>query len=150
MLKKFGDVNIESITDNLNPHSASHVPDLVFVPETGPNKNIVHIVEFKPTSSDILPSVLVFNARQYKRRIQAANPDIEFRYALSSNGQVIVDDSEREEVTPLATIHDAQELVDKIVNWSGVEEQEQETTTVEATASLTEPYAAQSSPEDKG
>ena len=117
-LSRFGEVKIESITDKLNPHSASRVPDLVFIPQSGPNKDVVHIIEFKPTKAEILPSVMVFNALRYKRQIQDANPEVRVRYALSSNGEVIVDDPAEGEVTPLATVHDAQELADKIVDWS--------------------------------
>ena len=51
MLSTLGEVKIESITDNINPHSASRVPDLVFIPESGPNKDVVHIIEFKTTTS---------------------------------------------------------------------------------------------------
>jgi hypothetical protein len=132
MLSKFGDVKIESITDNLNPHSASRVPDLVFIPESGPNKDIVHIIEFKPTTSEILPSVMVFNALQYKRRIQDANPDVKVRYALSSNGRVIVDEAEEGEVTPLATVQDAEDLAEKIAEWSGVKEAKETSATANA------------------
>jgi hypothetical protein len=122
MLSTLGEVKIESITDNINPHSASRVPDLVFIPESGPNKDVVHIIEFKTTTSEILPSVMVFNALLYKRRIQDANPGVEVRYALSSNGRVIVDDAEAGDVTPLATVRDAQDLAEKIAEWSGVRE----------------------------
>lgn len=133
-LSKFGEVKLESITDNLNPHSGIRVPDLVFVPQAGPNKDVVHIVEFKPTRDEILPSVMVFNSLHYKRQIQEANPELKVRYALSSNGQVIVDDNEEGEVMALPAVHDAQELADKIVDWSGASEKQDSSPTSESAA----------------
>ena len=65
---------------------------------------------------------MVFNALLYKRRIQEANRGVEVRYALSSNGRVIVDDAEAGDVTPLATVRDAQDLAEKIAEWSGGKE----------------------------
>jgi hypothetical protein len=121
-LKEFGSVEIESITDTLNPHSGTSVPDLVFVPKSGPNKDVVHIVEFKTTSAEILPDVLVSNARRYKHRIEEATGKT-VRYALGSNGRVIVEGNETE-VEPLETVHDAEDLVARIVNWSGAKAEE--------------------------
>jgi hypothetical protein len=118
-LKEFGNVEIESITDTLNPHSGTSVPDLVFIPKSGPNKDVVHIVEFKTTNAEILPDVLVSNARRYKHRIEEATGTA-VRYALGSNGRVIV---EGPEVQPLQTINDADQLVEGIVNWSGAEKE---------------------------
>ena len=120
-LKKFGNVEIESITDRLNPHIGTSVPDLVFIPNSGPNKNVIHIVEFKTTTAEILPDVLVSNARRYKHLIEAANPGMTVRYALGSNGQVRVEGAE---VEPFQTINDADQLVDRIVNWAGVRNEE--------------------------
>ncbi|MGQ0761178.1 MAG: hypothetical protein ACT4OT_04050 [Acidobacteriota bacterium] len=122
-LEKFGKVEIEPITDRLNPSSGTSVPDLVFIPKSGPNKDTVYIVEFKTTNAEILPDVLVSNARRYKRLIEEANPDKTVKYGLGSNGRVIVQ-GEGPEVEPLQTIHDANELVERIVNWSGAEAQE--------------------------
>lgn len=122
LLSEYGEVSIESITDNLNPYSGRRVPDLVFIPESGPNKDVVHIIEFKTTSSEILPSVMVSNALQYKHSIEEANPNVRIRYALSSNGKVIANEGERE-VTPLATVNDAKDLADKIVDWAGIKEE---------------------------
>ena len=118
-LRQYGNVEIESITDQLNPYGGTNVPDLVFTPESGPNSHVIHIIEFKTTNAEILPDVLVSNALRYKRSLEEANPGMTLRYALGSNGRVIMEGPEPE-IAPLETIHDANELVERIVEWSGV------------------------------
>ncbi|NOH02790.1 MAG: hypothetical protein HND47_12925 [Chloroflexi bacterium] len=114
--EEIGEVYVQPILQQMGVNEG--VPNLVFVPNAELSKNIkrVFILEFKQTDTQTLPDIFVANANQYKRWLQEENTD-HIEYGLASNGEIVTDSERESNVTPIASVKSADELVEKIHDW---------------------------------
>lgn len=120
-LRKHGTVKLEYITAEFEPYSSAQRPDLVFWPDTGPNKGCTFFIELRMPAnpSRRLPST---DSLQEHKDFLGNFPPNSLFFAIGTSRK-IDDDTFRSDVSSrgieiLDNIESGKDLARKILGWS--------------------------------
>jgi hypothetical protein len=73
-LSPYGSTSEQFVSGSLgSPFWVNSLPDLIFVPHTGPHAGVPHIVEVKRSSTGLVPDIVLNQAANQASKIVAAN-----------------------------------------------------------------------------
>ncbi len=125
-LQKYGIAKLDYETAQFEPYSRRDQPDILFWPDSGPNSNVLFLIELRlQNSTQRLPSLFVLQ----ERRDLLRDGDTGLRFALATTHQV--DQSFRaalstSNIEVIDRIESGSDLASRILNWSGARMHEDE------------------------
>src|ERR1043165_7299177 len=125
-LRNYGDIELKYLTAEFEPHSSAQRPDVVFRPDTGPNRGRPFVVELRMPPDEARELPTLGNLREHRQFIATEAPEGLF-FALATTrtiGASFAASLVAQGITVLDAIESGEDLAAKIVAWSGCQDGE--------------------------